>query len=87
MHGLIRQDTGKRLDLPPVILSAAKNPHVADERFFAALRMTGGGRGESMAARGKPTRDSSLRSEGQGAKDDKEAQDDRGWDEFLIIAK
>src|SRR5579859_496963 len=28
---------------PPVILSAAKNPRVADERFFAALRMTGGG--------------------------------------------
>ena len=25
----------------PVILSAAKNPHEANERFFAALRMTG----------------------------------------------
>jgi hypothetical protein len=26
----------------PVILRCAKNPHRAPERFFAALRMTGG---------------------------------------------
>ena len=29
------------LTFSPVILSAAKNPHMADARFFAALRMTG----------------------------------------------
>src|SRR5579863_7796617 len=44
-------------DPPPVMLSAAKNPHGADERVFAALSMTGGrepGRGEkSTSARGR----------------------------------
>jgi hypothetical protein len=31
----------KNKTLSIVILSAAKNPHIANERFFAALRMTG----------------------------------------------